>query len=480
MGLFSFLFGGKYPSTSKYEAGLQKHEAEYERYKAFIGSAKLARYNELQTITTENEFKKRVTKLKEEKFSDTEAYKKFMEHKSLSKSPDIIAYKKYVGKSMDKRLESALVSVEYNRYLELEKIVNAPEFVAKMQDKKVFKNSPDFGTHKEHRSLAKSGTVKFIRKTLESPQYKNYTEVVGSERLKRCNELGAYVTSNEFLSLRAEIEDPKRFKKSNEYALLSEFVALEKDKEIQWYFAMLKSKAFADLESLKLTFEDDFDGVAMDKNKWMFGYYWGNVLGSGVYSLETERQAFEPRNIVVGDSALSLITKQEPSKGKMWNKQIGFVNADFEYTSAVVNTGNSMRQKFGRFDFKVKMQLDKPVTHNIWMVGEKSAPQINVMNFGSNGKQFTVGLATDKGIKSFLVDGADFTKGYYILSLIWKADRIAWLVNGVEVASVTSSVPQEQMYVVMSSNITEQGDTNGSAMSIDWVKCYSFVDASKS
>lgn len=472
MGLFSFLFGGKYPSTSKYEASLQSHEAEYEKYKAFADSAKYARYKELQTITSEEDFKKKVAKLKEEKFSNTEAFRKFMEYRTLDKSTDIVMYKKYVGKSMDKRLENALMSPEYVRFLELEKVVSTPEFVAKKLNKKEFKKSEDFGTFKEHHSLAKSGTIKFIRKTMASPQYKNYTVVVGSEKLKRYEELSAYVTSNEFLSYRVEIEDPKRFQKSQECALLKELSALEKDKEIVWFLANQKANSFADLASLKLTFSEGFDGSVLDKNKWMFGYYWGNVLAGGLYSYETERQAFVANNAVVSNSELTLVTKRDNTKGRMWNTKIGFVDADFEYTSALVNTGNSFRQKYGRFDFKVKMSLNKPVSHNIWMVGEKSEPQLNVMNFGSDKKSFSVGVSTSRGTKSFRVDGADFTNGYYILSLLWTSDKLVWYVNGVEVAKVSGDVPQEPMYIVLSSNVTDEGETNGSAMSIDWIKCY--------
>lgn len=475
MGLLSFLFGGKYPSTSKYEAEMQKHRAEFEKYKGLAKSGAMARLKELQVITSDEDFKKRVAKLKQEKFSDTEAYSKLMEYKTLSKSRDIVMYKKYVGKSMDKRLENALVSPEYVRYLELEKVVAMPEFVAKMQDKKTFKNSEDYGTYKEHHSLAKSGTVKFIRKTMASPFYKNYTEVVGSDKLKRYEELSSYVSSNEFLSYKAEMEDPKRFKKSQEYALLMELASLEKDKELLWYFSKMKSSAFVDLEAIEMTFEDNFDGLSLDKDKWMFGYYWGNVLAGGLYSLDSERQAFEPCNAVVNNSVLSLVTKVKSTKGRMWNKQIGFVDADFEYSSALVNTGNSFRQKYGRFDFKVKVSLDKPVTHNIWMVGEKSDPQINIMNFGVDKKSFSVGLSTKNGSKSFEVNGADFTSGYYIVSLVWSADALTWYVNGVEVASVKGGVPQEQMYIVLSSNITEQGDAKGCSMDIEWVKCYQSI-----
>lgn len=72
MGLFSFLFGGKYPQTKKYEAKIAKHFADFEHFNQVDASQKLVRYNELTAITADKDFKARVLKLRTEKFSSTD------------------------------------------------------------------------------------------------------------------------------------------------------------------------------------------------------------------------------------------------------------------------------------------------------------------------------------------------------------------------------------------------------------------------
>lgn len=471
MGILSFLFGGKYPTTKKYEAQQQQHLADFDKFNEFAKSSTLARYNELKELTNSSDFKKQVTKLKEEKFSSTEAYAKQQQYLKLKSSSDIVGYLKFTKKGLDTKLENALESTEYNRYVELQALVNTPEFRKAMTQK----NSEEFRQNKEYQKLAGNSNVKFVKKTLASPEYRNYTKVKDSENLKKYYELESYVNSSEFIDLKREIEDPKRFKKSEEYQLLNEFNLLSKNKTLVWYQQMLSTDAFADIKKWNLTFEENFDGSHLDENKWVFGYFWGVVNGVGCYSTENERQAFSKNNIRILNSELTLETHKESAKGKVWNPVLGFVDKDFDYTSAVVNTGNCFRQQYGRFDFKVKLSFDKPITHNIWMVGEKSVPQINVLSYGSGKKEITVGLVTKDATKKIKIEGANFNDNYYIISMMWTPEKIVWYVNGVMAHTYKGSIPQEMMYIVLSSNITSAGETNGSQMSIDWIKCYTWA-----
>lgn len=475
MGIFSFLFGGKYPTTKKYEAQQQQHVDDFERFNEYTKSSDLARYNELQALINTTEFKQKVTKLKEEKFSSTEAYKKQQEYIKLKSSTDIVDYNKFINKKYDSKLESYLESYNYTRYIELEATIKTPEFRKAMaQPSKIWKKSEEFQQYKEYQKLSKSNEVKFIKKTTASAIYQNYKKVKDSDKLKKYQELDEYINSNEFISYKKEIEDPKRFKKSEECRLINEYNSLSKNKDLILYQDKLKTDAFADIKKWKLTFEDNFDGNKLDTNKWMVGYYWGNINGVGIYSPENEKQIFSANNINVLNSEISLVTRKEKAQGKVWNTKIGFVQGEFDYTSALINTGNSFRQQYGRFDFKVKLSLDKPVTHNIWMVGEKSEPQINILSFGQNKNSINVGLSTKNGSKTIKIDGAKFDKNYYIVSLMWTPEKLVWYINGVESYTYKGTIPQEMMYIVISSNITTQGNTNGSQLCLDWVKCYTW------
>ncbi len=473
MGLFSFLFGGKYPQTKKYEAGIAKHKADYDRFLTIEKSSELARYNELEKITADKDFQDRVYHLKNDKFKYTDAYSKYCTYQKMRKSSDIVGYYKFKSQGKDTRLAAALASQNYNRFLELKQQVNSPDFQQKKSERG-FRKTEEFQTFKEYRRLRKCEEKKFVDKTINSAAYNNYKTVNGSERLQKYEALTEYVNSEQFNALRRDLEDPKRFQKSEEYKLLTEFENLKKNKNLIWYFDQQKNNSFDDITSWKETFCEDFTSSSLDETKWTLGYFWGKMLMGDVYSLENERQMFKKENAVVSNSTLAIVTRREAVTGKCWSPQngLGFTNKDFEFTSSLVNTGASFRQKYGRFDFKVKASCDTPLMHNIWMVGETMAPQINVACFGQKKKTFNVGVATEKKQSSFVVDGANFASDFYVISLIWTAKKLTWLVNGVEVYVQTTDIPNVPMYIVLSSNITADSKVKGGRMEIDWVKCY--------
>lgn len=476
MGLFSFLFGGKYPSTKSYENKCLQHEAEYKRYLDFAKSSELARYSELKSLVESSDFKAKVNKLKNERFADTEAAKKENEYKALASSADIKSYFN-IEKKVEPKLQSALSSQNYATYVELKAEVESPEFIAKTRAKD-FKKSPDFQTLKRYQKAAKSSEVKFINKTQPSQAYRNYLATKSGSRLARYEELGQYVASSEFKAFKADMTDKKRFEKSEECGLLKEFDKLSKSKDLLWYNKCTAAHTFADLAKWKMTFQDEFDGGQLDSSKWTFGYYWGQALMNGVYSLDKEKQAFEKNNARVYNSELTLSTVKSMTRGKAWQIPTGFVDKDFEFSSACVNTGASFRQKYGRFEFKVKFDFSKPLTHNIWLAGEKSMPQINIANYGTlKAKQIETSVITKDGNQETILDGADFSSGYYILSLLWTPEKMVWSVNGVEAFTIRKNVPQEPMYIVMSSNLTEDAPKlTNSAMVVDWVRVYTWQE----
>ncbi len=468
MGFLSFLFGGKYPSTQKYEASLEKEAADYERFKQIASSADYARFKELEATVNSNEFKNRVHKLKTERFSDTEAYKQEQEYNRLAKSSDLKMYTKFKSKQLDKRLDMAKQSNEYTRYKELESNINSPEFLA-LQKQKDFKKTAEYQTLKEYQKLYKSSAVKFIRKTEASEAYNNFLKVDGSDRLKKMQALEEAVNSSEFKKFKAEMEDSKRFKKSAEAQTINEYETLAKNKDIVWYQKNLAANTFNAIANRTLTFNDEFTNF--DKQKWGVGYYYGIALANTSYSLMNERQTFSAKNVRSVGSELFIETRREDAKGKRWNPTIGFIDGEFDYTSSLINTGSSFRQKYGRFDFKVKMSQSAPVTHNIWMVGEKQTPMINVVTFGNDKKNIRVGSVSNNGAKTVTVDGANFSE-YQIISLIWTANSLTWFINGKEVYTQKSDIPQEPMYINISSNVVAEGDTPNAQLAIDWVRVY--------
>ncbi len=518
MGFFSFLFGGgKYPTTSKYEAQLEQQKADYARFLQIGKGADFKRYNELKALTESKDFQSRVDHLKNDKFSDTEEYKKEQELKSILKSSEYKKYDKYVSSGKAKSDEAAINSANYKEYASLEKQVESPQFTSKLQEterarkeaikakkeadkarkkaekakKKAEKEGKDIKiefpkeveipkesieekTLARFKELKKSSEVKTAVKALSSSAYENYKKVSASPMLKRKDELEKYVKSDAFLKVKNDLENKNRFKESKECKDLEEFASLSKSADIVWYNDKVAKNTFAEYGKWSLAFEDNFAGTKLDSKKWTVGYYVGKKFSNIIYSLADERQKFTEENAKVAEGALTIQTRPAKVKGDVWDPaSFGFVKRDLESTASLINTGDSFRQKFGRFDFKVQTSGAKaPVTNNIWLRSDDNE-EINVASFGIEPKTIALGSVSGNKKNMGSVNDVKFENSAYIYSLVWTADKLSWLVNGVEVFSSKNNVPKNPMYIGISSNVIGEGDINNADLKVDWIRVYS-------
>lgn len=476
-GIFDFLFGGKYPSTSKYEKAMDRRTSEYKRYLEFGGSDAYNRYLELDELVHTGEFEKRVHTLKNEKFKDTDAYRKWQDYKTLLNNTEIKDYLKFIQSGRADKLDRILQSASYIEFQNLSVLVESQDFMISRKEKD-FKKSEGYNQLINYKKLKRSSDVRFAQKVMNSLVYKNYKSLLGSDRIKHFEALQSYINSSVFIDLKKEIEDPRRFKKSEEYRLLSELESIKKDKDLSWYLRMKAENAFAGEARWRLTFEEDFDRAQLNNAKWITGYYWGKALLNDTYVLAEEKQFFNPSNIEIRDSIAHLVTKPETCKGKVWDAARGFLPQDFEYSSALISTGQSFRQQYGKFEAKIKVSHNQPLTHNFWMVAESIAPQIDIFKYGTaNNKTMVAGTHQLKNNKpqqlTKAIDGANFSNDFYIYSLEWTPKKMVWRINGVEVHSQTNDIPDQNMYLVLSSNMTETPTKAlRSEMAIDWVRCY--------
>jgi len=273
-----------------------------------------------------------------------------------------------------------------------------------------------------------------------------------------------------------------KFKLSDEYKKQQEYLTLKKSEKIKWFYKLEKVNSFDKLNQWELTFEDDFTSSKLDQDKWLTGYYWGKTILNDTYVQANEFQFFTEKNLEIKDSVLRITTKAEKVKGKAWNPSLGFYQKDFDYTSGLINTGQSFRQKYGRFEAKIKVNHSYPVHHAFWMLGEKITPEIDVFKYDKKSKS-KISIANywgnpseEKGIKKIKssVSGPNLSSDYYLYTLLWTPEKLTWKINNIPVYEVTEGIPQEPMYVLLSSGIT----VNGSqiqlpcTMEIDWVRVY--------
>jgi|WetSurSiteA1Bulk_404760.scaffolds.fasta_scaffold02941_2 hypothetical protein len=433
------------------------------KFKDLDGSQKIRDFEELESFIKSNAFRQR-QKMKPITFKDSDEYRRLLEFKSLKKDPEIKAFLKAPS--------NVTKSKTVQRFEELDKFVKSAEFLAKKNMRPItFKDTEEYKKLFEYNRQKNSLDIKEYYKFKTSKEYANFLNVDGSTRLARYNELKEYVATPAFKEKKNYLLDNKRFEKTEEFKEIKEFEKLKKNADIIWYFKVKDSDKFEVLKKKVLTFSDDFDGDRLDTKKWLTNYYWGDKLLKDRYSVETDLQAYtEKDNFEVRNSLLKIHTKPQRIEGKVWSASTGFRTKEFNYTSGLVNSGKSFRQKYGIFSAKIKLG-NPSARNNFWMLADKITPHIDICRT-SNNKIWTDFVA-DPGRFSKSSIGPRYANDFYIYTLEWTQDKLVWKINGEEIFRQTSNVPQEPMYVLLAGGVDKP--INGmTTMDVDWVKVYQF------
>ena len=276
--------------------------------------------------------------------------------------------------------------------------------------------------------------------------FQSYKEYENSEDLKHYLELEKEVKSSDF-AIRKRKMKKDAYKESEEYQKKTEYDVLKKSDKVVWYFKTKKKYPFKEIEKWDLTFEEKF-------NK--------SFITDG-------------HNIEFYDNKARIVTKVAKAEGLTWRAEQGFVTEDFDFTSGMISTAKSFKQKYGVFKAKVKM-AGGSVAQSFWMVSQSILPHVDIARF-ENGKLYANyfwgnGKSNHKSLSK--TGGSKYADEYYIFTLEWTPNKLTWKINGKIFKTQTSGVPQEEMYINFSSNLKKDASESGlpSAMEIDWIRIY--------
>ncbi len=454
---------GMLPGTSRIEAQDMALKKEYDEFLSYEQSKEPQRFTELEETVTSQDFRDRKKFINNQRFKGSEAHEKFTEYSSMRNSPEFKGYFRFV-------------SSKY--FPDFKKFDNSPEI------NKIEANRAE--EQEEIANLKKSPGIKAYYKLAGSKDLKYFRKIDGSPELEKFKELEDYVTSDEFKKTKEYLESKDKFKSSPEYQQEQEYRELKKSKKLKWYLKAKDSGKFDEIRKWKLEFEDDFSDNKIDGNKWLTSFYWGKKLLKESYSMAADLHYYtEGRNIEVVGNILKLHTRKENVTGQAWDPSLGFFPKDFKFTSGLINTGESFRQKYGAFEAKVRMHRAPSVYHAFWMLSEKMVPHIDILRFsGKKKKRIEFNYYWKKNDsrdeiqkKSENIGGVDFSKGFFIFRLEWYPDLLIWKINNTVVNITEEGVPQEPMYILFSSGVEEDtGNGLPTSMDIDWVRCYSLVE----
>jgi beta-glucanase (GH16 family) len=440
-------------------------------------SPELKKYLDLETQINSKEFQKQKSAIDPKQFSTSAEGKKIKEFEQLKKSGPIRFYFKFRESTAYKNFLAFEKSAELKKYNELEQYVNSSAHKEKLTA--ATKNlSALTNQFNEYLQKKKSKKIKDFYHFKDSLKFKNYQAFEKSKELADYLALEKYLESDNHKNLLKSLDEKNKIEleKKNQYE------SFKNSKKYKWYLSIKDSDKFNDLKKWKLVFEDEFTGKQLDGKKWMSRYYWGDKLINDAYAFETDK-AFPTngKNIEYGNNLLKIVTRNEKTTGKMWKPPFGFMPQDFNYTTGLISTAGSHRQKYGRIEAKIKINYTKPVDYHFWMASQMNLPHVDILKVA--GKKSKVNMANLYGNitakkapekKTGEFSGLDVTQDFFIYTLEWTKEKLTWKINGVVVNEQTQGVPQEEMYLVFSCGITGKTDNLGlpASMDIDWVRCY--------
>ena len=439
---------------------------DFEEFEVFSISEELKDYYDLEAYVLSEKFKSNRKLIESKSYKKSDLFKDEKGFKHFQKSKRFKTYFRLKDSKELSTFELTKVSEEISRYKALNTIVHSGNFNKKEQVEDL----------KEFKVLKKSEYIKDFFKFEKSKFYKIYKEIQGSKELEEYLKLEEKISSDDFRDEKADLLDKKRFENTDDYKKFQKYLVLKESDKYKKYFALENKNPFGELSKWELTFSDEFDSKPLNEEKWLNKYFWGNELMNKGYSINSFLHIFtEGKNIDQSESSIQLQARKEPQEGLVWNPTIGFIPSQFDYTSAIINTGKSFRQKFGRFEAKIKLTNPNQVAHSFWMVADKNLPHIDVLKTSDDGKILVGNYWGNKdkiNSKQFKIKGVDVSKGYFIYTLDWKQDELVWKINDVVVKTQTEGVPQDPMYLNFSMAVTKEQQNVNASLEIDWVRCY--------
>ena len=247
--------------------------------------------------------------------------------------------------------------------------------------------------------------------------------------------------------------------------------------------------SFKSGQDWNLAWSDEFEADSIDNNNWNF-----QLVEAGHFNEEWQRYTNSSKNAYIEDGCLIIKAIHESDDHAMGN-----------YTSARLHTANKQTWKYGKIVARAKLPFSKGIWPAFWMLGANinenggdtpwpQSGEIDIFElYGSKNDSLieanihyadASGSHANMGAVPFKLEEGRFADAFHIFELEWDANRVAWLVDGVEYASmpITDDEMSEfhkEFFILL--NVAVGGtwagypDSNSvfpQYMYVDWVRVY--------
>lgn len=467
MGLFSKY--RKIRSTREVETLREVFKEDYKVYVKVEQSDDLKRFRELETYVNSSLFRNRKKEIEQLTYKGSDDYKAEKNYKRLLGLRPLRDY--YLIRD-SRELAGYLKMKEssvYDEYMKLYVVVKSVGF-----DKKLHR--AEFDAYKR---IVKDPKIKALISFEKNRKFRHYDALRQTGTPAEFERLCELVNSENFKANRAYLLNKNRYLTTDDYKLSCEYETLKKRPDMVKFFSLNNDPIFTSMCRWDIVFEDDFNSGKLDSSKWITRYYAGERFLDDTYGVGDDVQLFTQDNISFGESTVCLNFKREQIIGKYWNNRFGIKERTYEYTSALLSTAASFRQRYGKIEAKIKVKRS-PVNQNFWMLGDMEVPHVDIVKNKADGT-YMGHIFPYRGGFSYVIQqlkDIKLSNDYYIFTLEWTSDKMVWKINDTVVKEVHEDIPDIPMYILFSLGTNQQPHEKEihEKMEIDWVRIYKLKD----
>jgi beta-glucanase (GH16 family) len=198
-----------------------------------------------------------------------------------------------------------------------------------------------------------------------------------------------------------------------------------------------------ELPGMTLTFNDEFEGTALDLAKWSPHYCKPATINS-------EAQAYLPDSFEFSGTALRIRSDARSFGGK-------------SYTSGAMTSFGRFAQTYGYFEMRAKVQEGRGLWPAFWLLPQNQSwpPEIDILellgedprtahqtlHFNDPAK-ITAANPTGKTASGKAYTGPDFSREYHTYAVSWRPEAMIFYIDGIERHRITSFIPAIPMYIL--------------------------------
>ena len=335
-----------------------------------------------------------------------------------------------------RQVEKSEVLAEYNS---LKEAVESTHFQEKKQllTATRYADTQEAKTVVAYKQLRKKSSVFFYR-LFKKAAWKEKEDVAQYLALKE------QISTPEFKQTNAFWKNKKRWLTTPEFLQEKRFNKLAKHADIIFYLQQ-DAKKIDELESYKMVWADEMDGVKM-QDVWQTGFLYPSTELKANHSHVSEKQSYtQGNNTKVAGGVMTIKTKKQKNTSPAWHPTKGMLMYPFKFTSDIWHTADAVAPKVGVLQAKVS--YSGKATH-LFCLTTPTAKQ-------------ALPILSEKTMK-----------GYVVYTVVWNKKEVINYVNNVEVAREKNPLAGEKLHLLVRSYLPENKKAGNGQLNVDWIRIY--------